>query len=170
MSQAQISNNMAIAGTRRRRVPSPGNVTWTGWACSVLPVVTLFLILPSLNIFIRSFQSRIPAGSPWRISPLFSVAQICAMLIRQHLNQPDHRHRRLDLWFYWPMRSAYRVAGGFRTFLLTFSGVASNFAGRTTGVCLHRHHWHAGLVTRWIEAITRTDIHAVASQSTPYGD
>ena len=47
-----------------------------------------------------------------------------------------------------------------RTFMTTFSGVASNFAGVPLAFAFIATMGNAGLVTRWIEGISGVDIHA----------
>ena len=78
MSQAQLSNNMAITGDApQARPPSrKRNLDWLGLVPFFL-FILIFLILPSLNIFIRSFQSMDTGG--------FTLDNITTILSRSDL-------------------------------------------------------------------------------------
>ena len=163
MSQAQLSNNMAITGDApQARPPSKKrNLDWLGLVPFFL-FILIFLILPSLNIFIRSFQSMDTGG--------FTLDNITTILSRSDLRNAYKASLTISLItaiggsiFGFLLAYAVCLSGmpvGFRTFLLTFSGVASNFAGVPLAFAFIATIGTAGLVTRWIEAITHTDIHA----------
>jgi putative spermidine/putrescine transport system permease protein len=163
MSQAQITENMTLQGDapEARPLPKKRNLDWVGLVPFFL-FVLFFLVFPSLNIFIRSFQSMDTGG--------FTLENI-----KEILNRPDLRSAytvSLNISFITAIGGsifgfllAYAVCKGglppaLRTFLVTFSGVASNFAGVPLAFAFIATIGTAGLVTRGIEAITGTDIHA----------
>ncbi len=145
MSQAQLSDKLAITGDAppARPLPRKRNLDWVGLVPFFL-FVTLFLILPSLTIFIRSFQA-VGTGD-------FTFDNIVQIIARADLRNAYKTSLTISLItaiggsiFGFLLAYAVCLSGmppGFRTFLLTFSGVASNFAGVPAGFCLHRHHWH----------------------------
>jgi putative spermidine/putrescine transport system permease protein len=143
------------------RPPSRGfSWTWVGVAPFFIFAV-MFLLLPSVSIFIRSFQG--PGG----VFTLQNIAEIFA--------KKDIRNAyRLSLQIsavtaaggaFFGFLLAYAVClGGLprwaRSFLLSFSGVASNFAGVPLAFAFVATLGNAGLVTRLIERYANIDIHA----------
>lgn len=121
----------------------------------------MFLILPSLSIFTRSFEGP---GGTWTLQNLADI-----------FNKSDIRNAyKLSLQIslvtalggsVFGFLLAYAVCMGglpkaVRSFLLTFSGVASNFAGVPLAFAFVATMGNAGLVTRIIEGISGVDIHA----------
>jgi putative spermidine/putrescine transport system permease protein len=161
MSQAQLSNNMANIGDAPSARPQTRkrNLDWVGLVPFFL-FVTLFLILPSLNIFIRSFQ-QVGTGD-------FTFENIIAIFSRADLRNAYKASLTISLItaiggsiFGFLLAYAVCLSGmpvGFRTFLLTFSGVASNFAGVPLAFAFIATIGITGLVTRWIQGITGVDL------------
>lgn len=164
MSQAQISKNMAIAGDapEARPLNRKRNLDWLGLVPFFL-FVTLFLILPSINIFIRSFQSMETGG--------FTLDNVITVITQSDLRNAYKTSLTISLItaiggsiFGFLLAYAVCLSGmppGFRTFLLTFSGVASNFAGVPLAFAFIATIGIMGLVTRGIEALVGIDIHEV---------
>ncbi len=123
--------------------------------------VLLFLVGPSLSIFIRSFQD--PAGN-------FTFQNIVDIFTKKDLVNAYKTSLGISLITavgggIFGFLLAYSVIFGglpraLRSFLLTFSGVASNFAGVPLAFAFVATMGNAGLVTRWVEAATGVDIHA----------
>jgi putative spermidine/putrescine transport system permease protein len=147
----------APAARPRRRAFS---WTWLGVAPFFLFAI-LFLLLPSISIFIRSFQGT---GGDFTLQ---NIADIFA--------KKDIRNAyRLSLQIsavtavggaFFGFLLGYAVClGGLprwaRSFLLSFSGVASNFAGVPLAFAFVATMGNAGLVTRVLEALFHIDIHA----------
>lgn len=141
---------------------STTRINW-GWL-GVLPFFIfafMFLILPSLSIFIRSFQNN--DGS-------FTFNNIVAIFQGRDFINAYKTSLSISLITavgggIFGFLLAYAVImgglpGPLRSFLLTFSGVASNFAGVPLAFAFVATIGNAGLVTRWIEAIMNVDIHA----------
>jgi len=163
MSQARTLNNMTNVGDApgARPLPRKRNLDWVGLVPFFL-FVFFFLILPSLNIFIRSFQSLETGG--------FTLENVMAIFQRADLRNAYKASLSISLitsigGAIFGFLLAYAVCLGglppaLRTFLLTFSGVASNFAGVPLAFAFIATIGITGLVTRWIEAILGIDIHA----------
>jgi len=163
MSRAEIADEFNVKGDAppARPLPRKRNLDWLGLVPFFL-FVTLFLILPSLNIFIRSFQSLETGG--------FTFDNIAQIIARADLRNAYKASLSISLItavggsiFGFLLAYAVCLSGmpvGFRTFMLTFSGVASNFAGVPLAFAFIATMGTAGLVTRWIEALTGADIHA----------
>jgi putative spermidine/putrescine transport system permease protein len=161
MSQAQLSDKLAITGDAppARPLPRKRNLDWVGLVPFFL-FVTLFLILPSLNIFIRSFQA-VGTGD-------FTFDNIVQIIARADLRNAYKTSLTISLItaiggsiFGFLLAYAVCLSGmppGFRTFLLTFSGVASNFAGVPLAFAFIATIGITGLVTRWIQGITGVDL------------
>jgi putative spermidine/putrescine transport system permease protein len=164
MNQPHISEKITIQGDApsARPLSKKRNLDWVGLVPFFL-FVTLFLILPSLNIIIRSFQSLDTGG--------FTLDNITTILSRPDLRNTYKTSLNISLItaiggsiFGFLLAYAVCLSGmpqGFRTFMLTFSGVASNFAGVPLAFAFIATIGTTGLVTRLIEAITGTDIHAL---------
>jgi len=161
MSQDQVFENQAITGDAQNARPLPGkrNLDWLG----LLPFflfVLFFLILPSLNIFIRSFQSMETGG--------FTLENVIAVVTRADLRNAYKASLSISLItaiggsiFGFLLAYAVCLGGlppGFRTFLVTFSGVASNFAGVPLAFAFIATIGINGLITRWIQGITGVDL------------
>jgi len=137
------------------------NLDWLGLVPFFL-FVLLFLILPSINIFIRSFQSQATGG--------FTLENIQTILSGADFRNAYKSSLSISLItsiggaiFGFLLAYAVCIGGlptGLRTFLLTFSGVASNFAGVPLAFAFIATIGTTGLLTRWIESLTGVDIHA----------
>lgn len=137
------------------------NLDWLGLVPFFL-FVLLFLILPSINIFIRSFQSLDTGG--------FTLGNIRTILSEPSIRNAYRASLSISVItalggaiFGFLLAYAVCLGGlptGSRTFMTTFSGVASNFAGVPLAFAFIATIGTAGLVTRWIEALTGADIHA----------
>lgn len=162
MSRVNASDRNLVIGDAplARPLPRKRNLDWVGLVPFFL-FVTLFLILPSLNIFIRSFQS---------LDGRFTLENIISIFTRADFRNAYRASLSISVItalggsiFGFLLAYAVCLAGlpsGLRTFLLTFSGVASNFAGVPLAFAFIATIGTTGLVTRWIEAITGADIHA----------
>lgn len=123
--------------------------------------VLLFLVAPSLSIFIRSFQD---------LSGNFTFQNIIDIFTKKDLVNAYKTSLAISLMTavgggIFGFLLAYSVILGglprvLRSFLLTFSGVASNFAGVPLAFAFVATMGNAGLVTRWIESAFNVDIHA----------
>lgn len=121
----------------------------------------IFLMLPSVSIFVRSFQG--PEGQ-------FTFDNVIAVVTQRDLVNAYKASLSISLitslgGAVFGFLLAYAVClGGLpksvRTFMLTFSGVASNFAGVPLAFAFVATIGNVGLLTRWIEAAFHTDIHA----------
>jgi putative spermidine/putrescine transport system permease protein len=121
----------------------------------------MFLFLPSISIFFRSFEA---------VDGSFTFENIIAIFtVRDFINAYKSS---LTISLITALGGAvfgfllaYAVVLGglpraLRTFMVTFSGVASNFAGVPLAFAFIATMGNAGLVTRWIETISGIDIHA----------
>jgi putative spermidine/putrescine transport system permease protein len=134
--------------------------TWLGVAPFFLFAI-LFLFLPSISIFIRSFE-KLGGG--------FTLDNIAAIFTQKDIRNAYRLSLEISAFTaaagaLFGFLLAYAVClGGLprwaRSFLLSFSGVASNFAGVPLAFAFVATMGNAGLVTRIIEAVLRTDIHA----------
>jgi putative spermidine/putrescine transport system permease protein len=133
---------------------------WVGLA-PFFAFAILFLFLPSASIFVRSFEA--PDGS-------FTFDNIVALVTVSDILNAYRTSLSISLitalgGAVFGFLLAYAVVMGglpanLRTFMMTFSGVASNFAGVPLAFAFIATMGNAGLVTRWIEAIMGVDIHA----------
>lgn len=150
------------AGDAPRARPQPPKFSWA-WV-GVAPFflfALLFLILPSITIFLRSFEA--PQGG-------FTLANIQALFTQRDIINAYRASLSISVitalgGAAFGFLLAYAIIlgglpGGFRTFLVTFSGVASNFAGVPLAFAFIATIGTTGLVTRWIEALLGIDIHA----------
>jgi putative spermidine/putrescine transport system permease protein len=136
----------------------PRNWDWLG----MLPFLIfglLFLILPSFSIFIRSFES--PDGG-------FTINNLIEIFRRSDLINAYKNSLMISLLTalvgaFWGFLIAYAVVSGVlpnsvRNFVLTFSGVASNFAGVPLAFAFIATIGNTGLVTRAVNLITGMDV------------
>ena len=133
---------------------------WLGVAPFFL-FALMFLLLPSVSIFIRSFQG---------LDGSFTFDNIIALFTEQDIINAYKSSISISLMTavggaIFGFLLAYAVILGglprsIRTFLVTFSGVASNFAGVPLAFAFIATMGNAGLVTRWIETYLNVDIHA----------
>lgn len=134
-----------------------------GWIVLVpfFAFVALFLLLPSVSIFVRSFQDMQGA---------FTLDNIVALFTKKDFVNAYKTSLSISAITavgggIFGFLLAYAVVLGglpraLRSFLLTFSGVASNFAGVPLAFAFVATVGNAGLVTRWIESLAGVDIHA----------
>ena len=136
---------------------------WTAWL-GLLPFFVfalMFLVLPSISIFYNSFMDR---------NGNFTFANIIALFTVRDIVNAYRTSLTISLITavgggIFGFLLAYSVLMGglprqLRSFLLTFSGVASNFAGVPLAFAFIATIGNAGLVTRLIEDVLNTDIHA----------
>jgi putative spermidine/putrescine transport system permease protein len=157
-----VSSDESTNGDAQDARPQSRRFSWT-WV-GVAPFflfATLFLLLPSISIFIRSFEG--PGGT-------FTFQNIIDIFMKKDIRNAY----RMSLLISsvtalggagFGFLLAYAVClGGLprwaRSFLLSFSGVASNFAGVPLAFAFVATMGNAGLVTRIIEGLLGVDIHA----------
>jgi putative spermidine/putrescine transport system permease protein len=133
---------------------------WVGVAPFFLFAI-MFLLLPSISIFIRSFEGSNGGFTLQNIIDLFAERDIRnAYRLSLQISVVTAVGGAL-----FGFLLAYAVCiGGLprwaRSFLLTFSGVASNFAGVPLAFAFVATMGNAGLVTRLIESLFKIDVHA----------
>jgi putative spermidine/putrescine transport system permease protein len=161
MSQAQVTEKLALEGDAPEARPLNGkrNLDWVGLVPFSL-FVLFFLILPSINIFVRSFQSK-ETGA-------FTIENLVEIINRPDLINAYKTSLSISLitaigGSIFGFLLAYAVCLGglpqsLRTFLVTFSGVASNFAGVPLAFAFIATIGINGLITRWIQGITGVDL------------
>ena len=120
-----------------------------------------FLFLPSASIFIRSFQARDGSFTLQNFVTLFGRSDILGAY-KASLSISIITSLGGAIFGF---LLAYAVIlgglpGPLRTFMVTFSGVASNFAGVPLAFAFIATMGNAGLVTRWLETTVGIDIHA----------
>jgi putative spermidine/putrescine transport system permease protein len=121
----------------------------------------MFLFLPSISIFINSFQTVDGHFTFDNITALFTVKDF----INAYKSSLSISVITALGGAVFGFLLAYAVVlgglpKGLRTFMVTFSGVASKFAGVPLAFAFIATMGNAGLVTRWIEGISGIDIHA----------
>jgi putative spermidine/putrescine transport system permease protein len=136
------------------------NWGWIGVAPFFL-FAFMFLLLPSVSIFIRSFEA--PGGG-------FTLDNFREILTRRDFLNAYRVSLTISAitavgGAIFGFLLAYAVILGglprfLRSFLLTFSGVASNFAGVPLAFAFVATMGNAGLVTRFLESAFNIDIHA----------
>jgi len=121
----------------------------------------LFLILPSVSIFIRSFEGP---GGTFTFQNILDVFQKSDIRSAYKLSLEISVVTALGGAFFGFLLAYAVTIGGLpnavRSFMLTFSGVASNFAGVPLAFAFVATMGNAGLATRIIEAVMGIDIHA----------
>jgi putative spermidine/putrescine transport system permease protein len=142
--------------------PRPRNLLWDWLGLApFFAFAIMFLFLPSISIFVRSFEA--PDGS-------FTFENLIALVTVSDIKNAYRTSLSISLVtalggavFGFLLAYAVVLGGlprGLRTFMMTFSGVASNFAGVPLAFAFIATMGNAGLVTRWIEALSGVDIHA----------
>lgn len=154
--QSQVNGGAPVARPSKRRF----NWDWIGVAPFFL-FALLFLILPSISIFIRSFES-VDGG--------FTFDNIIALFTERDIINAYRTSLGISLITaltggVFGFLLAYAVILGglpraLRAFLITFAGVASNFAGVPLAFAFIATMGNAGLVTRFLENTFNFDIHA----------
>jgi putative spermidine/putrescine transport system permease protein len=138
----------------------PFSWTWVG----VVPFflfALLFLFLPSASIFIRSFEG---SGGTFTFQNFIDIFRESDIRNAYKLSLQISVVTALGGAFLGFLLAYGVTIGGLpkvvRNFMLTFSGVASNFAGVPLAFAFVATMGNAGLVTRIIEGATGVDIHA----------
>ena len=121
----------------------------------------LFLLLPSASIFVRSFQASDGSFTFQNIINIFNRSDI---LSAYKASMSISIITSLGGAIFGFLLAYAVVLGGLpgpiRSFMLTFSGVASNFAGVPLAFAFIATMGNAGLVTRWLETAMGIDVHA----------
>jgi putative spermidine/putrescine transport system permease protein len=142
--------------------PQRSRINW-GWlgVAPFFAFALLFLFLPSLTIFFRSFEGQ--DGS-------FTVANILALFTQRDVVNAYKASLSISIitaiggaLFGFLLAYAVILGGlprGLRSFLVTFSGVASNFAGIPLAFAFIATMGNAGLVTRGLENLFNFDVRA----------
>lgn len=158
MSTPETSNQMTGDAPSARPHTQKILLDWIGLAPFLLFALA-FLFIPSFSIFVRSFQAN--DGS-------FTLDNIIALFTRSDIINAYKTSLTISLitatgGTVFGFLLAWAVIlgglpGNLRTFMLTFSGVASNFAGVPLAFAFIATMGNAGLVTGWIEAIFNIDL------------
>jgi putative spermidine/putrescine transport system permease protein len=134
--------------------------TWLGVAPFFLFAI-LFLFLPSVSIFVRSFEKLGGGFTLQNFADIFNKSDIrnaYAMSLKVSAITA------LGGAFFGFLLAYAVILGGLprwaRSFLLSFSGVASNFAGVPLAFAFVATMGNNGLVTRLLESLLNYDIHA----------
>ena len=141
----------------------PGSLSnWKNWIGLVpfFAFAIFFLFLPSFSIVYRSFESP---------QHTFTFDNIIAIFTERNLVNAYKASLTVSLitaagGALFGFLLAYAVILGglprsLRTFMTTFSGVASNFAGVPLAFAFIATIGNAGLITRWLESVMGFDIH-----------
>jgi len=153
----------AIAGDApKARPPSSRKFSWA-WI-GVVPFflfAILFLLLPAASIVVRSFEKL---GGGVTLDNLRAVVTQRDFVNAYRVSLTISLITSLGgAVFGFLLAYAVCLGGlprGLRSFLVTFSGVASNFAGVPLAFAFIATMGNAGLVTRIIEGLFNIDIHA----------
>lgn len=137
----------------------PGWKDWIG-VVPFFAFAVFFLFLPSMSIVYRSFESP---------QHTFTFDNVIAIFTERSLINAYTASLKISLitaagGAVFGFLLAYAVIMGglpraIRTFLTTFSGVASNFAGVPLAFAFIATIGNAGLITRWLESVLGFDIH-----------
>jgi len=138
----------------------PFSWTWVGVAPFFL-FAFLFLALPSVSIFIRSFEGPGGTVTLQNFADIFQKSDIRnAYKISLQISAVTALG---GAFFGFLLAYAVTIGGlprAVRNFMLSFSGVASNFAGVPLAFAFVATLGNAGLVTRMLESALGFDIHA----------
>jgi putative spermidine/putrescine transport system permease protein len=138
----------------------PFSWAWVGVAPFFL-FAFLFLFLPSVSIFLRSFESL---DHKFTFQNILDIFQKSDIRNAYKLSLQVSAVTAVGGAFFGFLLAYAVTMGGLpkavRSFMLTFSGVASNFAGVPLAFAFVATMGNAGLVTRIIESTTGIDIHA----------
>lgn len=144
--------------------PRSSRSDWVAWL-GLLPFfifAVMFLFLPSVSIFIRSFQTRSGDFTFDNIIALFTVKDI---INAYRTSLTISLITAIGGGIFGFLLAYSVILGGLpralRSFLLTFSGVASNFAGVPLAFAFIATMGNAGLVTRLVEQIFDIDTRAM---------
>jgi len=137
----------------------PFSWTWVGVAPFFL-FAFLFLILPSASIVVRSFEGP---GGTWTVQNILDIFQKSDIRNAYKLSLQISATTAIGGAFFGFLLAYAVTIGGLpkavRNFMLTFSGVASNFAGVPLAFAFVATMGNAGLVTRLLEGTLNFDIH-----------
>lgn len=138
----------------------PFSWTWVGVAPFFL-FAFLFLFLPSASIFVRSFEGP---GNTFTFQNILDIFQKSDIRNAYRLSLQISAVTALGGSIFGFLLAYAVTIGGLpkavRNFMLTFSGVASNFAGVPLAFAFVATMGNAGLVTRLLESTLGFDIHA----------
>lgn len=133
---------------------------WVGVAPFFLFAI-MFLVLPSISIFIRSFDGG---------NGVFTFQNIIDLFAKKDIRNAYRLSLEISVFTavvgaLFGFLLAYAVCQGglpkwARSFLVSFSGVASNFAGVPLAFAFVATMGNAGLVTRLLEMLFHIDIHS----------
>ncbi|MCS7248938.1 MAG: ABC transporter permease subunit [Anaerolineales bacterium] len=136
--------------------PSRAGSDWIAWL-GLLPFflfAVMFLFLPSLSIFVRSFQDR---GGNFTFENIIALFTVKDIINAYRMSLTISLITAVGGGIFGFLLAYAVIMGGLprvlRSFLLTFSGVASNFAGVPLAFAFVATMGNAGLVTRLIEQI-----------------
>jgi putative spermidine/putrescine transport system permease protein len=133
--------------------------TWLGVAPFFLFAI-LFLFLPSVSIFVRSFEKLGGGFTFQNIIDIFAKSDIRSAYA---MSLKVSSITALGGGFFGFLLAYAVCLGGLprwaRSFLLSFSGVASNFAGVPLAFAFVATMGNAGLITRILESALNYDIH-----------
>ncbi len=161
--QTEPETRLAERGALLAR-PRSRRSDWVAWL-GLLPFfifAVMFLFLPSVSIFIRSFQTRSGDFTFDNIIALFTVKDI---INAYRTSLTISLITAIGGGIFGFLLAYSVILGGLpralRSFLLTFSGVASNFAGVPLAFAFIATMGNAGLVTRLVEQIFDIDTRAM---------
>ena len=159
MSVPEIENRVTKGGA----MPPPSSKRFDWGFVGVLPFFIfafLFLLLPSISIFLRSFEA---------VGGGFTFDNIIALFTETDIINAYKASLSISLITaiaggIFGFLLAYSVIlgslpGVLRGFLITFAGVASNFAGVPLAFAFIATIGNAGLITRGLENLFGFDIH-----------
>jgi putative spermidine/putrescine transport system permease protein len=157
-----ISSERNPQGGAPRARPPGSRIDW-GWI-GVAPFFLfafLFLLLPSVSIFIRSFEA---VGGGFTLDNFRAIFTGRDFLNAYRVSLTISLITAVGGAIFGFLLAYAIILGGLprflRSFLLTFSGVASNFAGVPLAFAFVATMGNAGLVTRLLENNFNIDIHA----------
>ncbi len=158
---AKPDSHRTTGGAPSARPPkSRINWSWLG-VVPFFAFAIMFLILPSLSIFVRSFEG--PEGQ-FTLDNIFAIFHGRDFINAYRTSLTISLITAVSGGIFGFLLAYSVILGGLpsvaRSFLLTFSGVASNFAGVPLAFAFVATIGNAGLVTRIIENILNVDIHA----------
>lgn len=159
---SRIANERLGDGGAQPARPQTRKINWAWLGITpFLLYAILFLFLPAVSIFIRSFEA--PGGG-------FTLQNFVEIATRSDLRNAYKASLSISLItaaggaiFGFLLAYAVVLGGlprGIRVFMMTFAGVASNFAGVPLAFAFITTMGNAGLVTRFLENTFNFDIHA----------
>jgi putative spermidine/putrescine transport system permease protein len=159
---APTSSERIVQGDAPPARPPGSRFNW-GWI-GVAPFFLfafLFLLLPSVSIFVRSFEA---VGGGFTLDNFRAIFTGRDLLNAYRVSLTISVITAIGGAIFGFLLAYAVILGGLprflRSFLLTFSGVASNFAGVPLAFAFVATMGNAGLVTRLLETGFNIDIHA----------